>query len=65
MSNMVGGRALDLAGRMLMTAVSTAGGPAYRDAIDEMDEELTKVTEDFIRAVDVETLHMAKRSGEH
>ena len=65
MSNMVGGHALDLAGRMLTTAVRTAGGPAYQEAIEEMDKELTKVTEDFMRAVDVETLRAAKRSGEH
>ena len=62
---MVGGYALDLAGRMLMTTVSTAGGLAYHEAIEEMDKELTKVTEDFMRAVDVETLRAAKRSGEH
>ena len=56
---------LDLAGRMLMTTMRTAGGPAYHEAIEEIDKELTKVTEDFMRAVDVETLRVVTRSGEH
>jgi len=31
--------------------------------IEEMDRELTKVIEDFMRAVDVEVLRLAKKSG--
>jgi len=31
--------------------------------IEEMDGELAKVIEDFMRAVDVEALRLAKRSG--
>ena len=41
----------------------TAGGPAYRETIAEMDMELTKVIEDFGRAVDVEALHLAQKSS--
>ena len=50
-----------------MIAVQTGGraGPAYDEEIEEMDRELAKVTEDFLRAVDVETLRVVKRSGEH
>ena len=43
----------------------TAGGPAYREKIDEMDKELTKVIKDFGRAVDVEALRLAKETGKH
>ena len=42
-----------------------AGGLAYQETIEEMDRELTKVIEDFDRAVDVESLRLAKRSGTH
>ena len=50
-----------------MIAVRTGGraGPAYHDEIEEIDRELAKVTEDFMRAVDVETLRVTTRSGEH
>ena len=43
----------------------TAGGPAYREKIEEMDRELTKVIKDFGRAVDVEALRIAKNTGKH
>ena len=33
--------------------------------IEEMDGELAKVIEDFMRAVDVEALRLAKRIGKH
>jgi len=39
------------------------GGPAYLEAIEGMDGELTKVIEEFVHAVDVEALRFAKRSG--
>ena len=48
------------------------GGKAYLDKIQEMDKGLGKVIEDFMRAVDVEslrlaktTLHLAKTSSKH
>ena len=45
---------------MLSTVAKTAGGP---DAIEEMDKELTKVIEDFDRAVNVDALRLAKETG--
>jgi hypothetical protein len=39
------------------------GGPAYLETIEEMERELTKVIGDFDRAVDVEALRLAKKSG--
>ena len=39
------------------------GGPAYLETIEEMERDLTKVIEDFDRAVDVEALCLAKKSG--
>ena len=55
------------ASAVLMIAVRTGGraGPAYDEEIEEMDRELAKVTEDFLRAVDVETLRVVKKGGEH
>ena len=52
---------------VLMIAVRTGGraGPAYDEEIEEMNRELAKVTEGFMRAVDVETLRVVTRSGEH
>ena len=41
------------------------GGLAYPETIEEMDRELTKVIEDFERAVNVEALHLAKETGKH
>ena len=40
-------------------------GPVRLEAIEEMDDELTKVIEDFDRAVNVEALRLVKESGEH
>ena len=39
-----------------MTAARRIGGPAYPEMIEEMDRELTKVIEDFDRAINFETL---------
>ena len=39
------------------------GALIHQEMIEEMDRELTKVTEDFARAVDVEALCLAKKSG--
>ena len=47
-----------------MIAARTIGGMAYQERIEEMDRELTKVIEDFDRAVNVEALRLAKKSGE-
>ena len=32
--------------------------------LEKMDGELTDVIEDFLRAVDIETLYLAKKNGE-
>ena len=39
------------------------GGPAHQAKIVEVDRELTMVLEEFDRAVDVEALSLAKRTG--
>ena len=44
---------------MLIIAVRTIGGPAYPEMIEEIDRELTKVIEDFDRAINFETLRLA------
>ena len=59
MSEMVGSRFVDLTG----SDDRMAGGPADRETIEEMDMELNMLIEDFGRAVDVETLHLAQRSS--
>ncbi len=46
-----------------MVPARTVRGSAYLETIEEMDVELTKVIEDFTRAVDVEALRLAKKSG--
>ena len=46
-----------------MIAARVVGGLTYQEMIEEMDRELIKVIEDFDRAVDVESLRLAKRSG--
>ena len=60
-SDMVGGWFVDLT----VADNTTAGGPAYREKIEEIDSELTKVTEDFGRAVNIEALRLAKNAGTH
>ena len=54
-----------MAWQVLIIAARTAGGSAYQEAIKEMDIELTKVVEDFDRAVNVEALRRTKETGEH
>ena len=61
MSDMVGRHVVDPTG----ADDRTAGGPAYREKIEVMDGELTRVIEDFMRAVDVEALRLAKETGMH
>ena len=48
-----------------MVAARKLGGRVGTETMDEIDEELTKVTEDFLRAVDVEALNLAKNTGTH
>jgi len=50
---------------MLMIVERTLSGLAHPHRIDEMSKELTKVIEDFDRAMDVETLRLAKESSKH
>ena len=52
-------------GKSLRITARAVGGPAYLEKIEEVDGELTKVIEDFMRAVDVEALRLAKKSGKH
>jgi len=42
-----------------MIAAPMIGGPGYPEMIEEMDRELTKVIDDFDRAVGVEALRLA------
>ena len=41
------------------------GGLIHSNKIEEMDSELTKVIEDFDRAVNIEALRLIKETGEH
>ena len=45
-----------------MTVARTIGGPAYPEMIEEMDRELTKVIEDFDRAMNFEALRLANET---
>ena len=42
-----------------MIAVRRIGGPSYPEMMDEIDRELTKVIEDFDRAMNFEALRIA------
>ena len=44
---------------MLMITARTIGGPAYPEMIEEVDRELTKLIEDFDRAMNFEALRIA------
>ena len=50
---------------MLRIAEGKIGGPVSREAIEEMDRNLTKVIEDFDRAINVEALRLIKETGRH
>ena len=53
---------------MLMIAERTADAlirSEDKDMMEEMAGELENVVEDFLRAVEVETLRLAKRGGKH
>jgi len=49
--------------QLLMIAERALGGLVRPEKIEEMDEELTKVIEDFDRAVNVEALRLAKKTS--
>jgi len=49
--------------QLLMITERTLGGLVRPEKIEEMDEELTKVIEDFDRAVNVEALRVAKETS--
>jgi len=49
--------------QLLMIAERTLGGLVHPEKIEEMDKELTKVIEDFDRAVNVEALRLAKETS--
>ena len=46
-----------------MIAARRIGGPAYSEMIEEIDRELTKVIEDFDRAMSFETLRLANETS--
>jgi len=53
---------------MLIIAERTGDALIYskdKEKMEKMAEELANVIEDFLRAVDVETLRLAKRIGKH
>ena len=49
--------------QLLMIVERTLSGLVRPEKIEEMDEELTKVIEDFDRAVNVEALRVAKETS--
>ena len=48
-----------------MTAARTVSGPAYLEAIEEIDGDLANVIEEFDCAVNVEALHRTKETGKY
>ena len=61
MSNVVGGR--PLVWQVLMIVARMIGGPAYPEMMEEMDRELTKVIEEFDRAMSFEALRLANETS--
>ena len=49
---------------LLMIAARTVGGVVNPGMIEEMERDLTKVIEDFDRAVNIEALRRIKDTGE-
>ena len=49
---------------LLMIAARTVGGLVNSGTIEEMERDLTKVIEDFDRAVNIEALRRIKEAGE-
>ena len=62
MSNVVCGHLLGLT-KVLMSAARTIGGPSYPEMTEEIDRELTKVIDDFDRAMNFEALRLANESS--
>ena len=56
---------LDLVNNADNFSARTGGGSVRPEVIEEMGRELTKVIEDFDRAVNVEALRLAKETGKH
>jgi hypothetical protein len=50
---------------VLIIAERVVGGLVHPETIEEMDSELTKVIEDFDRALNVEALYLIKKTGKH
>ena len=50
---------------MLMSTERSLGGLGHPEKIEEMERELTKLIEDFDRAVNVEALRLAKETSKH
>ena len=48
---------------MIILSARRVGGPVRPSVIEEIDRDLTKVIEDFDRAVNVEALRLAKETG--
>ena len=46
-----------------MVTARTIGGPSYPEMIEEMDRELTKIIEDFDRAMNFEALRIANETS--
>ncbi len=46
-----------------MIAARTIGSPVHREMIEEIDKELTKVIEDFDRALYVEAFRLANETS--
>ena len=61
-SNVVGDRPLRFDNVLMITA-RTIGGPPYPEMIEEIDNELTKVIEDFDRALYAEALRQANETS--
>jgi hypothetical protein len=51
--------------KMLTIAERTLGGLVHLEKIEEMDKELTRVIEDFDRAVNVEALRQIRQTRKH
>ena len=49
----------------LLSVARTVGGLVSSEKLGEMDKELTKVIEDFDRAVNIEALRLVKETGTH
>jgi hypothetical protein len=50
---------------VLTIAERTLGGLVHLEKIEEMDKELTRVIEDFDRAVNVEALRQTRETRKH